>query len=87
MADYRMSFVGGSLKAFEECLSLVPYRTGKLKNKGIKYKATVKGSTIYIDLSVCPYGAYIDEPGHKTAGWWNRFCEAYRQKLIQLKRR
>jgi len=93
---YDVAFIGESYKAFKECLNMVPHLTGKLRNEGVKFKAYKYGSRIKIDLTLCPYGQYINEPftnkngtyvTHVTDGWWEKFLDAYAQKLKEIQRK
>ena len=81
----RRKFKGKSRKAYLKCLYLVPYKTGKLRNHGLKYNEIGQNSLIYVDLDITPYGAYINRAGYKTHGWFNKFCDRYERELRKLK--
>lgn len=81
----RRRFKGKSRKAFLRCLHLVPYKTGKLRNQGVKYKEVGNDSIIYVDLEITPYGEYINRPGYKTRGWFQKLCKAYARELENIK--
>jgi len=82
---FREDFKGKSRKAFQESLYTVPYKTGKLR-RNTKYTEVGKNSRISVDLRVVPYAEYINRPGYRTHGWWNRLCNVYRFKLKRIKK-
>lgn len=83
----KKRFKGHSRLAFNRCLYLVPYKTGKLRHEGVKYQQVGQDSIIYVDLNITPYAEYINGPGYRTKGWFNRFCRAYADELKRLRRK
>lgn len=76
------TYMNKSKNAFQRALVAVPIKTGNLRYNAMKYKR-LKGNkaTIRLDLNVAPYGEYINRPGYRTEGWWNRFLETYLDEL------
>lgn len=80
LARFREDFKGKSLKAFRESVYTIPYKTGKLR-RNVKYNEVGKNSRISVDLEKVPYAEYINRPGYRTHGWWDKLCNVYRFKL------
>lgn len=51
----------------------LPYKTGNLAYNAFQIiKIDDEHYDIKIDLSVAPYAEYIDRPGYRTFGYWDR---------------
>lgn len=49
----------------------LPYKTGNLQNNAYKIKKIDDTHfDVTIDLSIAPYAEYINNPGYRTAGYW-----------------
>ena len=82
---YVRTYMETSKKAFERALIVTPYKTGNLRYRAMKYRYNKGGSaTIRIDLGIAPYAKYIDKPGYKTHGWWDRYLDQYVKEIQSL---
>ena len=78
--DVRMA----AMKAYAITQKTLPYKTGLLSNQfpgkegGFRIETLSPGTyKIYIDLSTVPYAEYIDKPGYRTYGYWDKAVENY----------
>ena len=63
-------------KALQNSRYMIPIKTGNLRYNGVKLNNGIK-LKIYVDDAVAPYGKWINEPGYKTAGWWDKFVKTF----------
>lgn len=88
---YVKTYMGKSKNAFQRALVVTPIKTGNLRYKAMKYKRNKGGTaTIRVDLGIAPYAEYIDRPGYRTHGWWDKYLKQYLvelQKVTGAKRR
>lgn len=60
----------------------LPYKTGNLSHNAFKViKIDDEHYEIKIDLSIAPYAAYIDRPGYRTFGYWNKAVDTIIQQI------
>ena len=79
---YVTTYMGKSKNAFQRALRVVPIKTGNLRYNATKYeRLNHNRATIRIDLAVAPYARYIDQPGYRTHGWFDKFRNTYIQEL------
>ena len=60
---------------------MLPYKNGYLSGQslpaGLNIKDTPDGWKISINLINTPYAEYIDRPGYKTNGYWDKVCKKF----------
>ena len=83
MMEASVPIIGYTKAAFDRNLKLIPYRTGNLRYKATKLKNIPGGCMVFIDLNTAPYGEYINRPGYRTHGYWERFVDSFISDLIK----
>lgn len=81
--NYKIKIDELFAQAVHKNLNLVPYKTGNLRYRGVKKTRYRDGPGVYIDDNIAPYGKWIDRPGYKTHGWWDRFTSSTTNDFIQ----
>lgn len=82
---YTKTYMEKSKEAFEKALIVTPYKTGNLRYKAMEYRFNKGGTaTIRVNLVKAPYAEYIDRPGYKTYGWWDKYLDKYVEELQKI---
>lgn len=80
---YLMDIDEAMNKAYAIVQKTLPYKTGNLSRNAFKLERTANGYKLYVDLKIAPYAKYIDQPGYKTDGYWEKAVQLFLNILIQ----
>ena len=70
--------------AFEIARKTLPYKTGNLSMNAYQIvKIDDTHFDIKIDLNIAPYAEYIDRPGYRSYGYWDRTAQLIIDMIAQ----